>query len=149
MVAHRDSIRRCAVVKQTVDLCTSPLSQAIAVEYLRSGRYPKTVPAARTEYQRRVAAMTNAVQVELSAQLRIDAPEKGMFLWAENTMPLDARRLFHAAVEQGVLFAPGAAFQPGGPVSTAMRLSFAAPSVDEIREGVSRLARAFRLSAAA
>jgi 2-aminoadipate transaminase len=146
MVASSDLVRRCVVAKQTVDLCTSPLAQLIAAGYLQSGRYPGTVSKARDEYRSRALAMADGLAATLGAQVRFERAQGGMFLWVECTSTVDPRRLFEAAVQQGVLFVPGAAFYPGMPEGTAMRLSFAAPNVSEIREGVARLARAFASS---
>lgn len=143
MIAPREVIRRCAIAKQTVDLCTSPLNQLIAAEYLASGRYPETVAGARFEYQRRMQAMVESLDEFLGGKLRFVQPKGGMFLWAENMVALDPKALFKASVDAGVLFVPGAAFFPCTPDPQTMRLSFAAPGVDDIREGVARLARAF------
>lgn len=146
MVGPADLVRRCAIAKQTSDLCTSPLSQQVAARYLQSGRYPATVAAARDEYRRRADAMARGLREALGERLHFTPPAGGMFLWARSAVPLDARRLFEAAVAQGVLFVPGAAFFPQPQAQVAMRLSFAAPSVPEIEEGVRRLARAFDIA---
>ena len=146
MVAPAEIVRRCAVAKQTVDLCTSPIAQLIACEYLRSGRYPATVSAARDEYQARAETLAEELDDKLAGKVRFERAQGGMFLWVECTAAVDAARLFAAAVEEGVLFVPGAAFFCGTPDRVCMRLSFAAPSVSEIREGVARLARAFASS---
>jgi len=47
MVAPAALVRRCAIAKQTADLCTSPLAQAVAARYLQSGRSPGAVAAPR------------------------------------------------------------------------------------------------------
>lgn len=146
MVGPAELVRRCAIAKQTSDLCTSPLAQHVAAHYLRSGRYPATVEAARDEYRRRADAMAQGLRAALGDRLDFTPPAGGMFLWARSTVPLDARRLFEAAVAQGVLFVPGAAFFPQPQAQVAMRLSFAAPSIPEIQEGVRRLAQAFALA---
>ena len=143
MVAGAEIVRRCTVAKQTVDLCTSPITQLIAGDYLRSGRYPGTVSKARDEYKLRADAMADALGDKLHANVRFERAQGGMFLWVECTTAVDAGRLFTAAVEEGVLFVPGAAFYSGIPGRVSMRLSFAAPNVSEIREGAARLSRAF------
>ncbi|MCZ4312215.1 PLP-dependent aminotransferase family protein [Comamonadaceae bacterium G21597-S1] len=146
MVAPPDIVRRCTVAKQTVDLCTSPITQAIAADYLRSGRYAPTVRSSRDEYKRRADTMADSLMLELGGQVHFERPEGGMFLWLESADPLNAQSLFEAAVNQGVLFVPGAAFFPVVPKAGCMRLSFAATDVDQIREGVRRLSRAFRIA---
>lgn len=143
LIGHREIVRRCTIAKQTVDLCTSPVTQLIAAAYLRSGRYHGSVAAARLEYGKRMRAMTSELRSLLGEQIRFDDPAGGMFLWVESMVPTAPKALFEAAVQEGVLYVPGAAFYPRAVSRVAMRLSFAAPNVDQIREGVSRLARAF------
>ena len=143
MLAPEALLRRCAIAKQTVDLCTSPLAQAVAASYLQSGRYPAAVAAARTEYQARAQTMAGALAAMLGPRLWVVQPAGGMFLWVEAAVPVDAPALFAAAVEQGVLFVPGAAFFLAPPAATCLRLSFAAPDIPQIHDGVARLARAF------
>lgn len=142
MVAPQDVLRRCAIAKQTTDLCTSPLAQLIALEYLGSGRYAGAVEAACAEYKARMHAMTTGLREQLGTQFNLQAPGGGMFVWAEFNCAIDPKALFDAAVACGVLFVPGAAFYASEPDTATMRLSYAAPNVEEIREGVGRLARA-------
>lgn len=146
MVAPPGVVRRCAIAKQTSDLCSSPLTQRIAAEYLMAGRYPQTVATARAEYRRRAQAMQEALVVQFGQRLRFDAPQGGMFFWVEVATPVDPQQLFEASVEEGVLFVPGRAFYPGAARSNAMRLSFAGPDLPSIVEGIARLDRAFTRS---
>jgi DNA-binding transcriptional MocR family regulator len=146
MVSSKEIIRRCTIAKQTTDLCTSPLTQMLAAEYLASNRYSAAVHRARTEYQRRMRAMVDALNQELPGQLRFVVPKGGMFIWVESVGTLDPKALFQAAVDQGVLYVPGSAFYPVDPNPNTMRLSYAAPNVEEIREGIARLGRAFRIT---
>jgi DNA-binding transcriptional MocR family regulator len=144
MVAHADILRRCCIAKQTVDLCTSPLAQSVAAHYLASGRYGETVVRASAEYGRRMTALADGLTAALGGRLRWFKPRGGMFMWVEIVQTVDAQALFLAAVEQGVLYVPGSAFYPGLPNTQTLRLSFAAPSVADITEGVQRLARAMQ-----
>ncbi|OWT55714.1 aminotransferase-like domain-containing protein [Candidimonas nitroreducens] len=147
MLAPAEILRRCAIAKQTSDLCTSPLAQAVASRYLASSRYAAMVAGARDEYASRMRAMAHALRDELADTLTFFEPKGGMFVWAELARPMDMPRLFQAAVEQGVLYVPGDAFYPYEPRGQGMRLSFATPSTHEIAQGVRRLARALRLCA--
>lgn len=143
MIAPADVLRRCVVAKQTMDLCTSPLAQQIAAEYLNSGRYPAAVARACAEYKKRMQAMMGGLREGLGERLALVQPQGGMFIWARSTVGLDAKRLFESAVQCGVLYVPGAAFYPENPDFGTLRLSYAAPDVAQINEGVLRLAKAF------
>ena len=111
--------------------------------YLNAGRYPDTVERARREYGARMQAMVDMLQAELGGRILANPPEGGMFIWAEAQDDLAPGALFQACVEQRVLFVPGAAFYAANPKAGTMRLSYAAPDVDQIREGVRRLAAAY------
>lgn len=143
MIAPPDVLRRCVVAKQTMDLCTSPLAQEIAAEYLNAGRYPAAVARACAEYKRRMHAMTGGLREGLGDRVDFVQPQGGMFLWLRSTLVLDAQQLFDAAVQCGVLYVPGAAFYPEQPDLGTLRLSYAAPDVTQIGEGVARLTQAF------
>lgn len=143
LIAPPDVLRRCVVAKQTMDLCTSPLAQQIAAEYLGAGRYPAGVERARTEYKQRMQAMAEGLHARLGEKVAFVQPQGGMFVWLRSTVPVNARQLFEAAVQCGVLYVPGAAFYPDAPDLGTLRLSFAAPDVRQIQEGIERLTKAF------
>ncbi|SFB77684.1 DNA-binding transcriptional regulator, MocR family, contains an aminotransferase domain [Polaromonas sp. OV174] len=143
MIAPADVLRRCVVAKQTMDLCTSPLAQQIAAEYLGAGRYPAGVERACAEYKKRMLALSSGLRAGLGSNIAFVQPQGGMFIWARVAVPVDAKRLFEAAVQCGVLYVPGAAFYPENPDLGTLRLSYAAPDVEQIREGVARLTKAF------
>jgi DNA-binding transcriptional MocR family regulator len=71
-------------------------------------------------------------------QVRITRPDGGYFLWAELD-GVDAGELLPRAEEAGVTFVKGTDFD-GAP--DTLRLAYSFVSVDEIAEGVSRLASA-------
>ncbi len=142
MVAPADLLRRCAIAKQTADLCSSPLTQAIAVEYLKLGRYEQAVQRMTQEYQQRVNCLADSLSRVMGDRVDFQAPGGGMFLWNRLTRAVDADALLQAAIRHNVLYVPGKAFYPQAPDACAMRLSFATTSTDDIREGVSRLRQA-------
>ncbi|WP_199027368.1 PLP-dependent aminotransferase family protein [Ralstonia sp. ASV6] len=142
MLADSSLLRRCAVAKQTVDLCTSPLAQMVAARYLESGRYPATVQRARIEYQRRMQALVQGIASSLNGCVHCAPPAGGMFVWATFAQSIAPQALFDAAVTQQVLYVPGKAFYPDSAPHHTMRLSFAAPEVPQIEQAVQRLAAA-------
>jgi 2-aminoadipate transaminase len=146
MLADSSLLRRCAIAKQTVDLCTSPLAQMVAARYLESGRYPATVQRARIEYQRRMQALVQGIATQLDGHVQCAAPAGGMFVWATFAQSIDPQALFDAAVSQQVLYVPGKAFYPDNAQLNTMRLSFAAPEVPQIEQAMQRLATAVTLA---
>lgn len=142
MLADQALLRRCAVAKQTVDLCTSPMAQMVATSYLHSGRYAPTVQRARAEYQRRMHALVQGLNAIPDQPLRCTMPAGGMFVWADIAPHIAPQRLFEAAVQHGVVYVPGKAFYPDAAERHALRLSFAATEVQDMAEAVQRLSRA-------
>ena len=143
MVADAAVLRRCTVAKQTNDLCTSPLAQAVAASYLHSGRYPQAVAKACAEYQRRMLALTEGLKARLGDLVQFVQPAGGMFVWLTFDQSVDPKKLFDAAVAANVIFVPGKAFYADNANLHSMRLSFAAPDVAQIEQAVDRLAQAF------
>jgi 2-aminoadipate transaminase len=80
--------------------------------------------------------MLEALETELPGA-RWSHPEGGYFIWLELPHGADTTALLGPAGEAGVTYVPGTDF--GGPPNTA-RLAFSFVSVEEIREGVRRLA---------
>lgn len=142
MVAPEEILRRCISAKQADDLAVSPWIQEIAARYLKSGRYDEHLPRIVAAYAARCEAMSTSLTREFGSRLEFRAPDGGMFFWARLADGTDAADLLPHAVEQQVVFVPGAGFYADQTDPATMRLSFAMISVDEVVEGVARMARA-------
>lgn len=88
--------------------------------------------------------MAAALARELDGQATWDNPRGGFFLWAKLPGGIDAEALLRRALGHGVLFVVGRAFFVDGSGRDRVRLSFSAPRVDRLEEGVRRLAAAVR-----
>jgi DNA-binding transcriptional MocR family regulator len=87
--------------------------------------------------------MLSAIQRYLPAQIHLDPPQGGLFLWLQLPDDLSSEELLPLAWEEGVDFAPGNEFFPDGPSSRSwLRLNFVAQAPDLIEEGIRRLGRA-------
>lgn len=130
------------IAKQGLDLHTSTFAQMIAARYLASGRLQARMPALRAAYCERNEAMAAALDRYLDGAIRYSRPDGGMFLWAHLTEHLDTQQLLLHAIEEQVIFVPGASFFAQAPQHDTLRLSFATTDPARITEGVQRLARA-------
>ncbi|WP_321869424.1 aminotransferase-like domain-containing protein [Burkholderia ubonensis] len=146
-IAPAEIARRCVIAKQTVDLCSAPWTQAIAAEYLADGALERHLPRITDAYKRKCAAMCDALRDGLGDAIEFHRPEGGMFVWARIGAVPSARLLQHAIANK-IVFVPGNAFFADNVDDASLRLSYAAPDVDAIREGVARLARAYRAALA-
>jgi DNA-binding transcriptional MocR family regulator len=113
------------------------LGQATAHEFVTRGLFEPNLERVRELLGARRDAMLAAFDRELPS-VRITRPEGGYFLWAELD-GVDATELLERAEGAGVTFVKGTDF--GGEPDT-LRLAYSFVSVDEIAEGVSRLAAA-------
>ncbi|KND60653.1 Aromatic-amino-acid aminotransferase [Candidatus Burkholderia verschuerenii] len=138
-VAPKEIARRCVVAKQTVDLCSSPLTQAIAAAYLAQGSLDTHLPRIIEAYRRKCETLCDEMARVLDGAIEFHRPEGGMFVWARCRAG-DSSALLKRAIDNKVLFVPGRAFYADNVDEATLRLSFTAPSIDDIREGVRRLA---------
>ncbi|MEM5342902.1 PLP-dependent aminotransferase family protein [Paraburkholderia azotifigens] len=141
-VAPKEIARRCVIAKQTVDLCSTPWTQATAAEYLADGALQRHLPRITAMYKRKSDALCNELRAQFDERLEFHEPEGGMFVWARID-GVDASTLLTRAIENKVIFVPGKAFFADKVDSCTLRLSFAAPGVDDIQEGAKRLKRAY------
>ena len=112
------------------------LGQATVFEFLRRGNFESNLERVRSLLGARRDAMLEALAQELPGATW-SRPEGGYFIWLELPDGIDTTALLGPAGEAGVAYVPGTDF--GGEPNTA-RLAFSFVSLDEIREGVRRLA---------
>jgi 2-aminoadipate transaminase len=138
-----------AIVKVATNTYISPnmVAQAIVYEFCTSGALQGSIETVRTALAERVAALTAALERELP-EARFVAPEGGYFMWVELPEGSDVHSLFAAAQDEGVTFVKGTDFLLEGGENT-LRLAYSGVTVEQIEEGVTRLARAFRSVGAA
>ncbi|HEY9289895.1 MAG TPA: PLP-dependent aminotransferase family protein [Microlunatus sp.] len=128
--------------KQAMDTCTNLPGQRLVAGFLTEGGLDDHLQTQRARYRERKIAMQTALSQEFGSRARWTDPEGGFFLWV--TIPgADTRRLFAAALAEGVAYIPGSAFSPSDRYPDALRLCFASTPPERIVEGVARLRRAF------
>ena len=74
---------------------------------------------------------------------RFRRPEGGYFMWVELPEGTDVDALFAGAKEAGVVFVKGTDFLLEGGQNT-LRLAYSGVTTDQVDEGISRLAEAYR-----
>jgi 2-aminoadipate transaminase len=88
--------------------------------------------------------MVAALRLELGNTLAWTDPRGGFFLWVALPKTIDSDRMIERAVEHRVVYVAGSAFFVNEGPGNMMRLSFSAPTHEQIREGVRRLAATIR-----
>jgi 2-aminoadipate transaminase len=118
------------------------LGQATVHEFLQRGLFEPNLERVRELLGARRDAMIAAVDRELP-RVKTTRPEGGYFLWVELGGGVDAGDLLGRAEAAGVTFVKGTDFD-GGP--DTLRLAYSFVSLDQIDEGVARLAAALPVS---
>ncbi|UWR54866.1 PLP-dependent aminotransferase family protein (plasmid) [Phaeobacter inhibens] len=134
-------------MKQASDLQSSGTAQMTVLAYLSSGRFDDWLIKVRALCHRRHDTLREGL---IAAGFDAPAVAGGMFLWARLPERIDVSRLFETAVAQGVLYAPGAAFDAsgqGGEIARYARFCFASNDVASLKQATDRLAGATRLVA--
>ena len=142
MVAPATLVNRFETAKQSADLMTGSLDQRVVHEAVRRGALDRLAPALRDLYRRKRDVMERALGAELGDRLRWSAPKGGFFLWATLPEGYDDLTLLSRALDERLVFVTGSAFYVDGAGHDRIRLSFSAPTEEQIQEGARRLAAA-------
>jgi 2-aminoadipate transaminase len=144
-VGPKALIDRMTLAKESADVCSSVLSQAILAEFLAGGHLRATLPGLVAAYKARRDVLLAALRDELPAGTRLLEPQGGFFLWAELPAGFDTQRLFQAAIDAKVAYVPGRVFYAReGVGANTLRLSFCAVEESRLREGARRLGAVLR-----
>ncbi len=133
-----------AIAKLATNTYISPdmVAQAIVYEFCASGAIERSIETVKAALAERAETLANALRREL-AEAEFVAPDGGYFMWVTLPHGTDVHALFQAAAERGVSFVKGTDFLLEGGENT-LRLAYSGVTPEQIDEGVSRLAAAFR-----
>ncbi len=137
-------LHRLTLLKQMADLHTSSLPQLIFDRFLREGLMNGHLEKAIEENRRRRDIMLEELTAAGLEGLSWNRPEGGLYLWCSIPDRMPQSRLLSRAVDYGVSFVPGKTFYPGSAAGNYIRLNFTYPSPEQIKEGVRRLAKAYK-----
>jgi 2-aminoadipate transaminase len=144
VVAAPEFIEALAMAKLGADMCTSGLTQHVALAALEAGLLEKIQPTILDLYRRRRDALCAAMREHLSEWFDWEVPVGGMFVWAiARDASVDTDVLLQQAMSAGVCVAPSSVFDATGTYRRAIRINFTLNDESRLVEGVRRLARAF------
>ncbi len=132
-----------AIAQMATNTYISPdmVAQAIVYEFCASGAIERSIETVKAALAQRAGALADALRRELP-QAQFIAPEGGYFMWVTLPEGTDVKALFAAAAERGVAFVKGTDFLLHGGENT-LRLAYSGVTVEQIDEGVGRLAEAY------
>jgi 2-aminoadipate transaminase len=133
-----------AIQKLATETYISPsmVSESIVNEFCRSGAIERSIETVKAALRERVAVLAAALERELP-DARFTAPAGGYFLWVDLPDSVDVDALSGAAHDRGLIFVKGSDFLLEGG-QNSLRIAYSGVTPDQIEEGVSRLADAYR-----
>ena len=133
-----------AVAKLATNTYISPsmVAQSIVYEFCASGAIDSSIETVKAALAERAATLGRALERELP-EAEFVAPEGGYFMWVTLPPGTDVNALFTAAGERGVAFVKGTDFVLEGGENT-LRIAYSGVTPEQIDEGVTRLADAYR-----
>lgn len=141
VIAAPEMIAALTVAKQGSDMCTSGLSQRIALDALEGGAVARALPGILSLYRARRDALCAAMDAHLRPWWDWEVPVGGMFVWAVARDPaMNTDALLDVCMAEGVCVSPSSVFDPAGEDRRALRLNFTLNPEDKLAEGVRRLA---------
>ena len=121
----------------------SMVSQSIVAEFCTSGAIETSIETVKDALRERRDRTAEALERDFGDDARFVKPEGGYFLWVDLPDGTDGSALDEAARERGVVFVKGTDFLLEGG-ENSLRIAYSGVTPDQIDEGVSRLADAYR-----
>jgi DNA-binding transcriptional MocR family regulator len=131
-----------SIAKRATNTYISPnmVAQSIVHEFCVSGAIDRSIETVKAALAERVEALSESLSQHLP-EARFTPPQGGYFMWVTLPEGSDIDSIFAAATERGVAIVKGTDFLLEGGHNT-LRLAYSGVTVDQIDEGVRRLADA-------
>ncbi|HRK19224.1 MAG TPA: PLP-dependent aminotransferase family protein [Hyphomicrobiaceae bacterium] len=142
VVAPWDAMSRILALKG--DAGTPAIEQMALAEFCEKN-FDTHVGKLRTALKAKADAMVAALEEHFGTAAEFERPTGGIFIWVKLPEPVDTTKLFQVAAKHGIALNPGPEWSiADGRNKRQMRLCFAYPSKDVIRNGVAALAEVCR-----
>ena len=142
LVGPTDLMAKIAKLATNTYISPSMVAQSIVYEFCASGAIERSIETVRTALAKRALTLSEALRRELP-EAEFVQPDGGYFMWVTLPPGTDVAKLFKAAADLGVAFVKGTDFLLEGGENT-LRLAYSGVNEQEIDEGVTRLAAAYR-----
>jgi 2-aminoadipate transaminase len=138
IVAPWNALSRMLALK--TDAGSGALEQMVLAEYC-APHFVNHVPKLTRGLRAKLDTLMEALNEQFGTSAEFEDPKGGIFLWVKLPDHVDTMKLYQAALAAGVAINPGPEWSTDKAHSgSRLRLCFASPSHDQIREGVAVLA---------
>jgi 2-aminoadipate transaminase len=126
------------------DAGSGALEQMVLAEYC-APHFATHVPALRRGLRAKLDTLMETLNEQFGTTAEFDDPKGGIFLWVKLPDDVDTLKLYQAALKDGVAINPGPEWSTDkAHGASRLRLCFASPTHQQIREGVAILAEVCR-----
>jgi 2-aminoadipate transaminase len=126
------------------DAGSGALEQMVLAEYC-APHFASHVPKLTRGLRAKLDTLMEALDEQFGTAAEFEDPKGGIFLWVKLPDNVDTMKLYQAALAAGVAINPGPEWSTDkGYAGSRLRLCFASPSHQQIREGVAQLAEVCR-----
>jgi 2-aminoadipate transaminase len=126
------------------DAGSGSLEQMVLAEYC-TAHFTEHLPVLRQGLRNKLTTLMDALAEQFGTAAEFEEPKGGIFLWVKLPEKVDTLKLYQSALAAGVSINPGPEWSTDKAHSISrIRLCFASPSHDEIREGIALLAEVCR-----
>src|SRR3981189_674911 len=142
IVAPWDMMSRMLALKS--DAGSGALEQMALAEYC-APHFTAHVPKLTRGLRAKLDTLMEALNEQFGTAAEFDDPKGGIFLWVKLPDHVDTLKLYQSALAAGVAINPGPEWSTDkADAGSRLRLCFASPSYEQIREGVAVLAEVCR-----
>jgi 2-aminoadipate transaminase len=126
------------------DAGSGALEQMVLAEYC-TPHFDAHVPALRRGLRAKLDTLMEALNEQFGTTAEFEAPKGGIFLWVKLPDHVNTLKLYQAALAAGVSINPGPEWSTDKAYAgSRLRLCFASPTHQQIREGIATLAEVCR-----
>ncbi|MDR4887539.1 PLP-dependent aminotransferase family protein [Fredinandcohnia sp. QZ13] len=137
IVGPEPVINRLADIKMQTDYGSSSISQYVVNKWIKSGLYEDYLNQVRVELKCRRDFMINILNTYFSDIATWNIPSGGFYIWLQLQTDISTRKLFEAALQEGILLNPGSVYDKNN--QEHLRLSYSYASLEELEKGLKRL----------
>ncbi|MFC4402396.1 PLP-dependent aminotransferase family protein [Gracilibacillus xinjiangensis] len=139
VVGPEPVMERLADIKMQTDYGSSSLSQYAVDKWLSSGMYGEFLKETKEELKFRRDFTIQILKKYFSEIATWSTPKGGFYIWLQIQTDLPTRKLFEAALRDGILLNPGSVYDPND--HQHLRISYSYASIEQLEKGLIRLAQ--------
>ncbi|EKN63748.1 PLP-dependent aminotransferase family protein [Schinkia azotoformans] len=137
IVGPEPVIDRLADIKMQTDYGSSSISQFVVNRWIKSGWYDDYVDQVRSELKYRRDFTIQILNTYFSDIASWNIPCGGFYIWLQLQTGISTRKLFEAALQEGILLNPGSVYDKNNQLH--LRLSYSHASLEELQKGLKRI----------